>query len=149
MPEFPDEYLYPIITPLDHYVTEAAKLLEDPPYPHAFIQFILAGQYGVIPNPDSPATPSDRPVGPPNLGWYRIFVNATQNLTPPVCPTVVGDFDSVIGITKKLPFKKAITWHIIPLFRETLTKNVHITRKILVGVRNLFYFIQHLTHTNI
>ncbi|KAM5530101.1 hypothetical protein V8D89_016230, partial [Ganoderma adspersum] len=131
MPEFPDEYLEPLTGSIFHFVKEARELLDDEPYPEAFAQLMLSGRWKWLgPRPGS----DDHPDCFGAVGeWHRTFINACQGLYPPEAPTVVGDFDSVIGITKKLPFSKAVTWHIIPLFKETLTKNVHINRTIVIG----------------
>lgn len=136
MPEFPDEYLEPLTGSIFHFVKEARELLDDEPYPDAFVQLMLSGRWkwmGRRPGSD------DHRERSPALGeWHRTFINACQGLYPPEAPKVVGDFDSVIGITKQLPFSKAVTWHIIPLFKETLTKNIHITRPIVVGVSRCY-----------
>ncbi len=132
MPNFPDQYLAPLTSSLLHFVEAAQDLLVNDPNPRAFAQFMLSGLWPHT-SDDGSTQASDRGASP-DVTWYRSFVNARQGLASPVHPTVVGDFDSIIGITKHLPFAKAITWHIIPLFKETLTKNAHIVRQITVGV---------------
>ena len=132
MPEFPDYYLPPVTSSLFHFVQEGYSLLEENDEPSAshFMQLMLAGMRDLAHRNG----PEDSSISPPPDNYCRVFINPRQGLDPPVNPTIVGDFDSVIGLTRRLPFAKAISWHIIPLFKETLGKNAHLFRNIRVEV---------------
>ncbi|KAH9915067.1 hypothetical protein B0H21DRAFT_703417 [Amylocystis lapponica] len=75
------------------------------------VRFILAGR---TPPHHSPAA--------------RVFLNVRQELPDLAMHgyTVTRDYDSVIGITRTLPFTQAISVYPVPPFSATLTKDIHI-----------------------
>lgn len=124
--QYPDEDLSTLQVSLEQFVKSAEYLHDqkDSPQNHGdmanqtqaalrFIRFVAAGRYI-----------SDN-------GEKRIFVNALQGkslMSSNTCEQQ-DDIDSVIGVTKDLPF--AVTMAIFPLpsFRDTLTKKNHLVYK--------------------
>lgn len=128
MPSFPDEYLLPQCLSLEDFV-QAAKNLGDDNEGDTFVNFVLAGRCRAVVDD----------LDPPTLQPARIFVNPRLDLNGPENYTVHADFDSVIGLTRLLPFTKGISWQCFPQFAETLTTDVHIKVPIEMAVSICLY----------
>ena len=117
MPPFPDQYLIPHVLSLQQFV-KTAHDVGDEDEGDQLANFVLAGHGRVFVDE----------FGHPELRPARVFVNPRLNLSGPNLGrySIRGDFDSVIGLTEKLPFTKAISWHAFPIFSDTLTTDVHI-----------------------
>ncbi len=124
MPPHPDEYLLPQIVSLEDFV-ETAHRIGIADEGDTFVNFVLAGRARAVMDD----------LDPPTLQPARVFVNPRVNLAAPHDYAVHGDFDSVIGLTRLLPFTKAISWQCFPQFSETLTTDVHIKVPIVNHVR--------------
>lgn len=124
MTTYPDENLFKHVMSLEDFVLRAKVLSMDPNRYDEFINFTLAGRNEVR-----------QPNGTTRL--ERIYVNPTLGLNGPQMYRVVGDFDSVIGITKLLPFTQPLEWHCFPLFKDTLKTAVHIEHAYVKHVRKL------------
>ncbi|KAG2738365.1 hypothetical protein P692DRAFT_201731319 [Suillus brevipes Sb2] len=107
--EYPDETLSDIQVSLTEFVSVAQHLLKQDELEH-FLRFVLAGR---LRRHDMMA---------------RIFINARQGaLAPPLSQyQLYRDIDSVIGITRNLPFKLPMSIFPLASFRDTLTKDNHI-----------------------
>ncbi|CCM06331.1 uncharacterized protein FIBRA_08584 [Fibroporia radiculosa] len=68
----------------------------------------------------------------------RIYVNARQGLRAPIPVTpdnpngyiVRRDYDSVIGVTRTLPFKHGIAVYPLPPFKEAMTSDMHLSHEV-------------------
>lgn len=114
MPAYPDEYLPTNQLSLAGFIEQANSILEDEEFEgdlHPFAQFVLCGRY--------------RSEG----GARRITLNGRQELRYPSRGdyTVRRDYDSVIGITRSLPFQDAISVYPLPPFRDTHRNDNHLT----------------------
>ena len=70
----------------------------------------------------------------------RVMVNARQGVAHPRLPeaTVTGDFDSLIGFSKNLPLRCALSVFPVPDFKLTLKKSIHLELEVTVdGVSSL------------
>ena len=119
-PVFPDEPLPPRTIGLVEFVQLTESYAHDQD-PDRLLNFILAGR---APNSNPNAAYTHR----------RVFVNPRYDNEFPDDYTILGDFDSVIGLTRLLLFSDAITWHLFPPFSETLTTSVHIKWPIVRNV---------------
>ena len=128
MTTFPDENLFRHTMSLEDFVLRAKELSMDPDQYDDFINFTLAGR--------NQARQLDG-----TTREERIFVNPSMGITGPRMYRVVGDFDSVIGITQHLPFTQPIEWHCFPLFKHTLKADVHIEHSYVKNVRKLLPII--------
>ncbi len=124
MPPYPDEYLLPQTVSLENFV-QTAHRIGTADEGDTFVNFVLAGR--------ARAVMDER--DPPELELARVFVNPRIDLEGPGDYAVHGDFDSVIGLTRLLPFTKAISWQCFPQFSQTLTTDVHIKVPIVNHVR--------------
>lgn len=106
--DHPDEDLPELQLSLRQFVT-LAQHLYDPngQDTDSFVRFILAGRWE----------------------GHRVFINARQGASAPSKGQYIsrGDIDSVIGITRDLPFRVPLRVFPVPSFRDTLTDNNHIT----------------------
>lgn len=125
--EYPDEALDSLQLSLTDYVSMAQTLFlsgsELGQDPNAFIQFVLAGRLHFL----------DRDL--------RISINAKQGALPPPSGRykLFGDLDSVIGVTRDLPFKQTFAIFPLPSFRDTLTKDNHVTYQLPGGFKVSFH----------
>lgn len=119
MPPFPDE-TYPVSElSLQEFNTLASEMCENTA---AFVEFVLAGRYKVYDQ-------YRRVVLRPDREWY----------TPAAMPiTLTRDYDSLLGLTRTLPFRKEIHVYAVPSFNDTLTKDNHMRKevKVMIRVRN-------------
>jgi len=112
--DYPDEFLPESQMSLKQFVQTAQHLLSLEQSPDALVRvlrFILAGRLEL------------------NGSLTRIFINARQGAFPPSIYQSRRDIDSVIGITRDLPFRIALSIFPLPSFRDTLTKNNHMIYK--------------------
>ncbi|GBE88997.1 predicted protein [Sparassis crispa] len=67
-----------------------------------------------------------------NHSEWRVFVNARQGFAAPPSDeyTIRRDYDSLLGISRSLPYISQLAVFPIPSFRETLTTSVHMAVKI-------------------
>ncbi len=119
MPAYPDEYLPPRTVGLEEFLYDCRDF-DNADDGHDFLRYALAGRLEI------------------EEVTHRLFINPTLNLDAPDAPTISGDFDSLIGLTKQLPFTQAISIHAVPPFRETLTRDVHLTYPVVRGVSVFF-----------
>ncbi|EMD31648.1 hypothetical protein CERSUDRAFT_100111 [Gelatoporia subvermispora B] len=107
---YPDEPLSSQHLTLGDFCLRANTLLEEERVDD-FTRFVLAGR-------DSS--------GSGNAS--RIFIDAIQSLSHPPLNTVhvTRDYDSVIGISRTLPYAWPLAYLPMPSFRDTLTKSLHI-----------------------
>lgn len=121
----PDEDLPAIQVSLKEFVSAAEQLfmqgqskdqLED------FIRFVLAGRLQS------------------HNGLARIFLNARQGILAPAISDyqLYRDIDSVIGITRDLPFKLSMAIFPLPPFRDTLTEDNHLKCPVFCPKVHLF-----------
>lgn len=82
---------------------------------HRFLQFVLAGK-----------------VVDPTPGSRRVRLNPLLDAEQAASPSLraTRDFDSLIGITDNLPFRRSIAVYPIPNFRDSLQKSNHLSRSI-------------------
>ena len=123
MPSYPDEPLPELQLSLKGFNDIAYNLLDystsnrvDPMH-HRFVNFVLAGRYR------------------PHLSdqEWRVSIDVHKGLTPTdelENITITRDYDSVIGITTKLPFRTSIALCPIPNFAFSLKKSNHLVRTI-------------------
>ena len=120
----PDEALDTLQLSLAQFVDVARALFpsESEPDPSAFIRFILAGRLEM------------------NARSVRVSINAKQGaLPPPVGEYQLSrDFDSVIGVTQDLPFRRPLALFPLPGFRDTLTKDNHLQYNLPGGFKVRF-----------
>ncbi|KAJ3017269.1 hypothetical protein NUW54_g622 [Trametes sanguinea] len=105
----PDEHLRPLQLGLPDLLDRAKTLLNQG-FTDEFVLLMLAGRT---------EEDGDR---------RRVFVNSIQQSSaarPNTC-TLTGDFDSLIGVTKKLPLNVPLSIYPVPSFKFTLTKDVHV-----------------------
>lgn len=110
---YPDEPLNKVQMTLSDFVSRAQVMLEQDP--DEFVRFVLAGRFSAEAGHGT-----------------RAYINICQGSVhlSDADVTVVRDFDSAIGITKDLPFKHAVAVYPIAPFRETLTRNNHLSRAV-------------------
>jgi hypothetical protein len=125
--EHPDEDLPQRQLSLAQFVAIAEHLFshEGGPESDAFLRFVLAGRLTI----DGQLT--------------RIFVNARQGGLLAANTSIVsyGDVDSVVGISRDLPYTSSMAIFPVAPFRETLIKDIHITYPLSsakVKVRTVF-----------
>jgi hypothetical protein len=124
--DYPDEALDSLQLSLTDYVSIARALFpsesESDQDPNAFIRFVLAGRLDI------------------DARHFRVSINAKQGALPPPFGKyqLFGDVDSVIGVTRDLPFRRPFAIFPLPYFRDTLTKDNHITYKIPGGFKVRF-----------
>lgn len=109
----PDEDLPKKQVTLHEFLHLADSLLHTRQDVKAFVRFVLAGRYSAV---------EDGPMS-------RVFMNAKQGLhtgLPDPDLQVTRDYDSIIGISKDLPYMAAVQVFPIAPFRETLKKTNHI-----------------------
>lgn len=113
--DYPDEELNPLQLSLLGFTAIAQQLFgtvtESNESRDSFIRFVLAGRLG---HSDTAS---------------RVFMNARQGVGPPPKNeySLRRDFDSLIGITRDLPFACAMAVFPLPSFRDTLKKDNHLT----------------------
>ena len=117
--EYPDEYLPPLQLGLEDLVTRGAEYLGEGTSAGVdkFIKLILAGRATI------------------DHEEHRVLVNASQGDDTMVYRdevTLTGDFDSLIGFSKTLPLRTALSVYPVPSFKHTLTKPIHVTWQIPV-----------------
>lgn len=113
--DFPDEPLDTLQLTLVQFVTLCRTLFESETVDRTtFIRFALAGRLEM------------------NGKALRVSINAKQGVLPPPLGKydLYRDIDSVIGVTQDLPFRRPLAVFPLPSFRDTLTKDNHITYKI-------------------
>ncbi|PCH38800.1 hypothetical protein WOLCODRAFT_158336 [Wolfiporia cocos MD-104 SS10] len=104
---------------LGTFVARAKELLEgDEPDIKAFVDFVMAGRV------DDEGDQSHIVVNP------RLEMHGVRRCEH---ARVFRDYDSLIMISQDLPFSSAPTVYPVPMFRDTLTKTVHLTVPIRVG----------------
>jgi hypothetical protein len=112
--DYPDEILEEHQLSLNQFVTVAQHLSSEGEglNSEAFIRFVLAGRY-----PNSVSTNSS-----------RVFINSGQSASLPADAPLqmYSDVDSVIGITRDLPYTLPMAIFPLASFRDTLTQDVHI-----------------------
>jgi hypothetical protein len=112
--DYPDENLGQHQLTLEEFVKVAQHLSSQGQgiNSDAFIRFVLAGRY-----PDGVSNQSS-----------RIFINARQGAFLPDDAVLqrYSDVDSVIGITRDLPYSLPMAIFPLASFRDTLTEDVHI-----------------------
>lgn len=109
----PDEDLPQKQVTLQEFLQLADSLLYTRNDVNGFVRFVLAGRYSTV---------QDGPMS-------RVFVNAKQGLhtgLPDAELLVTRDYDSIIGISKDLPYKAALQVFPVAPFKETLKKNNHV-----------------------
>jgi hypothetical protein len=108
---YPDEPLPSLQLSLKQFVTVAQQLWDGDEL-NAFARYIVAG----------------RLVGADD--HRRVFVNARQESHAPQYPhyELRRDLDSVIGMTRDLPFSQAMSVFPMASFEDTLKKDNHLTR---------------------
>jgi hypothetical protein len=110
----PDEDLPAIQVSLKEFVSAAERIFtvadQSNDQQEAFLRFVLAGRLHR------------------NNQLARIFINARQGVyAPPISEyKLYRDIDSVIGITRDLPFKLSMAIFPLPPFRDTLTQDNHL-----------------------
>lgn len=108
----PDEDLPHKQVSLAEFLQIADGLLYEQKDVYKFIRFVLAGRY----------------IGEGPMS--RVFVNAKQGLhtgLPDGAVNVTRDYDSILGISKDLPYMSALAVYPLSPFKETLKKNNHMT----------------------
>ena len=118
MAAYPDEPL-PTVTMLLQEFNEVAQGLltrsaeaEDDPLRHAFTNFVLAGRY----------------VGPGGQE-QRVHIDVMKNIEETrnlANLSISRDYDSLIGISDRLPFRCSLGFYPLPNFRECLSKTNHL-----------------------
>ncbi len=113
--DYPDEPLDSLQLSLAQFVNLSHKLFNSEMVDETmFIRFMLAGRLEM------------------NGKSLRVSINAKQGAPPPSMGKydLHRDIDSVIGVTQDLPFRRPIAIFPLPSFRDTLTKDNHVTYKI-------------------
>lgn len=107
--DYPDEVLEASQISFKHFVS-IAGLLYSSGNMEAFVRFVLAGRLG-------------------EGKQARIFLNARQEASPPEISKyeVPGDIDSIVGVSRDLPYNVPMAIFPLPSFRDTLTENNHLT----------------------
>lgn len=120
----PDEALDALQLSLAQFVELAQALFpsESEPDPIAFIRFVLAGRLEM------------------NARSLRVSINAKQGSSPPPVGEyqLSRDFDSVIGVTQDLPFRRPLALFPLPSFRDTLLKDNHVKYNLPGGFKVRF-----------
>lgn len=112
---YPDEPLDFLQLSLAQFVTLSNMLLNmEAADATTFVRFVLAGRLEM------------------NGKSLRVSINAKQGAPPPPVDKydLYRDIDSVIGITQDLPFKRPLAVFPLASFRDTLTKDNHVTYKL-------------------
>ncbi|KAG1823821.1 uncharacterized protein BJ212DRAFT_1262604 [Suillus subaureus] len=117
--EYPDEVDDLVQLRLDQFVGQSqdmfTRVSDDLRSEIDFIRFVLAGRIG--------------PEADEEVDRCRISLNAQQGVAPlPPRPetTITRDIDSVIGVSRSLPYTTALSVWPVPPFKETLTRDNHL-----------------------
>lgn len=108
--DYPDEALEESQLSFKHFVS-LAGLLYSAGKMEAFSRFVLAGRLHSGEGRQA-----------------RIFLNATQGASPPETgkSKVKRDLDSIVGVSRDLPYNVPMAIFPFPSFRDTLTENNHL-----------------------
>ncbi|KAG1861501.1 hypothetical protein DFJ58DRAFT_657457 [Suillus subalutaceus] len=117
--EYPDELDDPVQLTMEDFVGQSQDMFtrahDGLQSEVDFIRFALAGRVG--------------PEADEEVDRCQIRLNAQQGIAPiPPRPesTITRDIDSVIGVSRSLPYTTALSIWPVPPFRETLTKDNHV-----------------------
>ncbi|OJT03953.1 hypothetical protein TRAPUB_5363 [Trametes pubescens] len=114
--EYPDEILPALQLSLSGLLARTRPLISQG-HSDDFVELMLAGRL------------------PVNGQEHRVFVNAAQGMEPASLPDcrLVGDFDSLIGFTTRLPITVPLSIYPVPSFKHTLKKSLHIDMEVTVN----------------
>lgn len=122
-PHNPDEWLPSVQFSLSTLIENGENVLsnqDDDNRVFNFVRYMTGGRFDDI------------------SGLHRVYVNPRQGLDSPLPQSLDNpagyiirrDYDSVIGITRTLPFRRGIAVYPLPPFKEVMKTDMHITHEI-------------------
>ena len=125
--QYPNEFLRPVQLGLTDFVDYAKGFLEEntPDAVDNFINLVLAGRLSLA--------GEER----------RVFLNALQGAKTPSLDdvTLTGDFDSLIGLSRDLPYTTSFSIFPVPPFRDTMKADNHLVRSITLPVCHILVLL--------